>query len=289
MAEQESEDAVGETKTVYMDLLTFLQSPRQDVRLAATDAVLVAASDEKLVQMGFVKQLARLSSHPDAVGSNALAALLKLSSSGPSASQCVLDMMECSTMGRMLEVALSSPSVDEKEGPKLWRQRVNYAMSLLVNMTRTEQGAVDFIGRSVPDEAIPSSLANNNTSESSSLDKIERESRPTLSLLLARYLSNNYIVDMDTEEETKKEDSEEHKGDKHVVNDPYQQFAAILMNLTQLESGRKYVMRIRKSDKDATSSSPPSSVLQSLLGELRFGLVVARGSANYKGVALSIG
>jgi len=47
-------------------------------------------------------------------------------------------------------------------------------------------------------------------------------------------------------------------------NDPYQHFAAVLMNATQTEAGRQFLVRLKKNDKDESWS-----ILQALLPQLR--------------------
>ena len=279
---------------VYTDLLGFLQSDRTDVRVAAIDAVL-AVKDKyvfafsfvagffrtieqrltgfsrlfslslflslvcvchsfrrngmsKLIQHGIVVPLTKSCSYPDPIGVKALQALVNLSSIGPTASQCVEDLINAGALGRMTEICLSK----KESGNESWNQKVNFAMGLLVNMTRTERGAVELVGRSLPDTAVSTPIEKSKQSP--------QPTKPTLELLLARFLSSShYVGDFDYQEydpdHATAMDSSDH--------DPYQHFAAVLMNSTQTEAGRQFVMRIHSQERIATS------VLQAILAELR--------------------
>jgi hypothetical protein len=228
--------------TIYFTILLATTYRSQDV---AHKFIYFTLRDgmSKLVQHDAVVPLTKSCSHPDPVGVKALQALLHLSSVGPSSSQCVEDMMNAGSIGRMTEICLS-----RQGSSKSWNQRVNFAMALLVNMTRTERGAVELVGRSLPDEAI-----------STRVDSEQLPTKPTLELLLARFLSNRYVGDFDYDEYDPDNatalDSSDH--------DPYQHFAAVLMNSTQTEAGQRFVMRIQNKEDISTS------VLQAILAELR--------------------
>jgi len=215
---------------VYKELNGFLVANRSDLRFAATEAVL-QQPPEKLVQHGLIESLAKNASYDERpVATQALQALVQVTSHGPTTNQAVEDLMEAKGIDRMLEVVLSSCSQDIKD-QALWRKQVNFAMALLANLTRTEAGAVMMVGTTLPAEAIPSS----EHTEGKDFNN------PTMDLLLSRFMSDQYVdssldygdliakgIDLDT-----------HSGD------PYQHFSSVLMNVTQTEVGRRFVMRIR--------------------------------------------
>ncbi len=163
-----------------------------------------------------------MASNSDVKSNDALAALAILCSHPIVGDQCIHDFIDnCRGIGRMLEIALSNPppmlppsamlsaSISSRLALECneWRERVNYAIALLANAVRTERGAVDFVGRSFPEEAIPSSNNTTVAASSSSLknredDKKEDEERasfadnstkPTATLLLSRFLNSGYI------------------------------------------------------------------------------------------------
>eukprot|EP00577_Skeletonema_sp_RCC1716_P032371 CAMPEP_0113409186 /NCGR_PEP_ID=MMETSP0013_2-20120614/21012_1 /TAXON_ID=2843 ORGANISM="Skeletonema costatum, Strain 1716" /NCGR_SAMPLE_ID=MMETSP0013_2 /ASSEMBLY_ACC=CAM_ASM_000158 /LENGTH=477 /DNA_ID=CAMNT_0000295285 /DNA_START=13 /DNA_END=1443 /DNA_ORIENTATION=- /assembly_acc=CAM_ASM_000158 len=242
----------GEVDTVYNELLNFLKATRADLRKAAADATLAtlvsssssSSSDDdgadeatstainneaaqRLTTLNAIHPLCRIAStlSPDHGSISALAALSVLSSHDLVGNQSIEDFLDAKGVGRMLEIALSSPPTpvstaasvsalasDNKEEPskvaeewKVWRQQVNYACALLANATRTERGAIDFIGLSFPDEAVPSNLSRK-TDESKEEEEKEadddnvgasaygkRETKPTATLLLSRFLNPSFI------------------------------------------------------------------------------------------------
>lgn len=359
-------EPIGETQTIYRDLLTFLRSPRPDLRKAAAEATLATlvsspstSSDDEpsgnnreaarqLTSHDVIPPLCKIASalSPDDHGSiEALAALNVLCSDDSVGNQCVLDFLEARGVGRMLEIALSSPpstpvtEEDEKSKKewKLWRQQVNYACALLANATRTEKGAVDFIGRAFPEEAIPSSMVKRDRgleeeeeekgdeSHNNNESLFKKESKPTATLLLSRFLNPAFIdttspayqtslkifrnssgakpdnefdeYDSDLENDDKNEDADKNNeelqpqkvepmGEEYY--DPYQHVAAVIMNITQLEMGRDFLMKLihsdkkqngqqqqpktslttQDNDKNANSKETSTSHLQSLLPQL---------------------
>lgn len=254
---------------LYADWKAFLQADRADLRVAATEAVLhirELQGMEKCVQKGLVPLLAKNASYTvdERVSVNALQALVHLSSHGVSANQCIQDLMgleggggTTTTAGggglnRMLEIVLS-----KREGSH-WKQRVNLAMSLITNMTRTEQGAVDLVGRSLPEAAVKA-LA---TTE-------KLPTKPTLELLLAKFMNPAYLndnTDVDYYDLLEDEALDSHDGD------PYQHFAAILMNATQTEAGRAFVLKMHHNIEDGNNNKDdqgPNTVLQTVLSQLK--------------------
>ena len=236
MSDESNSPEGGEVDTVYNELLNFLKANRADLRKAAAEAtlaILVSNDDgnneaaQRLTSLNVIQPLCRIAStlSPDHGSISALAALSVLSSHDLVGNQSIVDFLDAKGVGRMLEIALSSPPTpvstaasisalasDKKEEPskveqewKLWRQQVNYACALLANATRTERGAVDFIGLSFPDEAVPSNLSRKTDDESKEEEKDaghdsagasaygKRETKPTATLLLSRFLNSAFI------------------------------------------------------------------------------------------------
>jgi Domain of unknown function (DUF383)/Domain of unknown function (DUF384) len=228
---------------VYQDLLEFLQSPRADLRVAAMEAVLAASTSEVtkiLLQRNVVVPLVRSCSHPDPVGVTALKTLLHLTSRDESyESQCIEDMIDAGALGRVTEIALSSSSSDDNEE---WKVRVNWSLALMANMTRTERGAVELVGRILPDEAIQEA------------PEEVLPTKPALELLLRRFLNDAYVHWDDDDIEDTQDDSNLTGKSKIMEtdtaelesrsNDPYQHFAAVLMNSAQTEAGRRFLLKL---------------------------------------------
>mmetsp|Transcript_3612 Transcript_3612/g.5248 ORF Transcript_3612/g.5248 Transcript_3612/m.5248 type:complete len:464 (+) Transcript_3612:123-1514(+) len=281
-------------ESVYKDLIEFLQSDRADLRLAASQAVLGVTDRnamESLIKYGVIKPLCKLASRSNEIaGTNALASLVYLSSHGTSINQCIEDMLDCGGISRMTEVALSNPhdktiaSTKEDTAIDTWRKRVNFALALLANMTRTERGTIDLCGRSMPDEALPSSQIkggheegqhDGDGDESNNINPLSTSlpSRPTMSLLLSRFVDGSYISDTvngeDDGEDSDEEDAKTQIQDIETISakpdDPYQHFAAVLMNATQVQQGRKFVMKLTSQGSNAKSTS----VLEHIVNELR--------------------
>eukprot|EP00560_Eucampia_antarctica_P006977 CAMPEP_0197829058 /NCGR_PEP_ID=MMETSP1437-20131217/5530_1 /TAXON_ID=49252 ORGANISM="Eucampia antarctica, Strain CCMP1452" /NCGR_SAMPLE_ID=MMETSP1437 /ASSEMBLY_ACC=CAM_ASM_001096 /LENGTH=445 /DNA_ID=CAMNT_0043430535 /DNA_START=22 /DNA_END=1359 /DNA_ORIENTATION=- len=264
-------DGNSSEEQVFTDLIGFLKSDRSDLRLAASEAVLSVTDRDgmtNLIRHGIVQPLCRLSSKPEEGGTNALLALVNLSSRGVSFNQCVDDMISCGGISRMTEIALSIPE-SESETEK-WATRVNYSLALLANMSRIEVGAVDFCGASMPDEAIPSSsIANKDQSTGDDIgESIRKPSKPTVSLLLSRFLSAKYVNSEAVDEYS--ESNVEECSSKS--DDPYQHFAAVLMNIAQVEQGRRFVIKnLRKETTQGNLNKyeKSTSVLQMILPQLK--------------------
>jgi len=284
----------GENDQVYIDLVGFLKSDRADLKLAASEAALGVTDGvgmAKLISHGAIAPLCRLSSIThEPSGTNALATLVQLSSSGTgSVQQCVEDLLDCRGVGRMTEIALS-PRTDGGDGSgdnAAWRKRVNYALALLANMTRTERGAIELSGFRMPVEAIPSTNPRATAAETDGNEKTNEgdektnegdektnegdeednllPSKPTLALLMSRFLSDEYIkINPDVGAATDGLTADEMEA-RH--DDPYQNFAAVLMNATQVEQGRQFVMQLHQQPNSKTTH--PISILQKILPQLR--------------------
>ena len=327
MVEVEDISEIGEAEKVYHELLSFLSSPRDDLRKAAAEATLsslISSTDAgaeinhetatKLARLNAIPPLCKIASSSTASG-EALASLSLLCSHEQVGHQCILDFIEAGGIGRMIEIALE-PFPSTKDEAKLsdWRKRVNYACALLANATREEEGVVEFVGLSFPEEAVPSSRLighemkygeGNPASDDIATDpaaNLKRDAKPTAILLLSRLLNPSFIdtnspeykssvkamdstqndtYDSDLDEndlneapdnthDLQKQKSQPAKGDEHY--DPYQHMAAVLMNITQLESGRNFLMKLIH-NKQSTSSTPnkdtaSTSHLQMILPEL---------------------
>ncbi|KAL9187135.1 hypothetical protein ACHAXT_010855 [Thalassiosira profunda] len=221
---------MGEADAVYADLLAFLSSPRADLRQAAAAATLAALSDSdnreaarRLTALTAVAPLCKIASAAsvEAGSHDALASLSILCAHDLVGDQCVLDFVENKGVGRMLELALSSPPTppstaasvaalsnnEEKGGGKSklavewegWRKQVNFACALLANATRTEKGAAEFIGLSFPAEAVPSSMARKDAGEEKEAEESggraygKQDAKPTAALLLSRFLNPAFV------------------------------------------------------------------------------------------------
>ena len=207
---------------------------------------------EKFIHNGGVLPLCKLSSRSDEAGTNALTALLHLSSRGMCANQCIEDMIDAGSISRMAEIAMSS--MDECPND-LWRTRMNLSLALLTNMTRTERGAVELCGRSLPDEAIPWDPSSNGHLKAveDGFNAMQLPEKPTMTILLSKFLTLSIIRDGNQSLQLSFEEA------SASINDPYQHFATILMNVTQLERGRMYLMRQKEGH----------SILQTVLSQLR--------------------
>jgi Domain of unknown function (DUF383)/Domain of unknown function (DUF384) len=201
-------------------------------------------------------------------------------------SRIVDELIECHAMNRLLEIALS-PREDDKgsknEGSssgsnncsryQTWNHRVNLSLAIMANLTRTEVGAIELVGKTLPDHAVVASSTRAPSSSSSIGDeRMLLPVRPTLDLLLGRFLnpayrtdSNNNGSDMDRHNAAALDENDNPvDGDlTAAIDDPYQHFAAILMNITQIEAGRRFLLKIHR------SQTTESSVLQRILPILK--------------------
>lgn len=236
-----------------------------------------------LIANGVIAPLCRLSSiSHETSGTNALATLVHLSSSGTgSAQQCVEDILDYKGVSRMTEIALSNAGSSSRNRKASigggygggdsavemeWRKRVNYAMALFANITRMERGAIELSGFRMPVEAVPSSTTatanasngveedelggggDEKTNEEDDVSSSLLPSKPTLDLLTARFLSTVYRhVAADTGSSTVTTPPPTTTAEELAANhdDPYQNFAAVLMNATQVEQvSLQYIVRV---------------------------------------------
>jgi hypothetical protein len=177
---------------------------------------------------------------------NALQAILYLSSSvDPGVSNlCIEELLQHKAVARLVELVLSSSSSSSSSDNNNNKQ-LNLALAILANLTRTEQGTIELVGKTLPDEAVKE------------LDDTQKE-RPIMELLLDRFLNRQFITEIPDYASM-----EPHEWDT-LDCDPYQHFAAILMNATQLDAGTKFVLRLHTSD----NGTQQTSVFQQLLPQL---------------------
>jgi hypothetical protein len=206
---------------------------------------------------------------------NALRAILYLTSSVEQVTQtCVEELLQLKAVGRLVELVLSTKIYNAKSAAGA-AKLVNLALAILANLTRTEVGAVALVGKTLPDHAVLKK-------EDDDSQNKQPKQRPTLLLLMDRYLNRDYMGTPSTPYN----ELEPHEWDT-LYHDPYQHFAAILMNITQLESGRAFVMKLggeqqqpqqpRPQKEQKTPSLPgasakqppgPKSVLETLLPQM---------------------
>ncbi|GKY95742.1 hypothetical protein MPSEU_000535000 [Mayamaea pseudoterrestris] len=262
----------NDESTLYTDLKGFLASDRLDLRRAATDAVLQIADENgrhQIVAHGLVPLLScNLSSTDYNVSINSLKVLLQLTSAEhtplakATALQCVEELLQAGGgLDRLMEILLTTASTQNDD----WRNRVNLAMSLLANVTRSEEGAIALCGRQLPEEAVVASAKSSNDDDT----PFHIPPRPTLELLLARFLNPQYIQQEIDYDQLLIQSEDPLVLDTHS-GDPFQHFAAVLMNATQVEQGRRFLLQLHYApDSRKADGPPPTSNFQRLLPQLR--------------------
>ncbi|KAG7354682.1 tRNA nucleotidyltransferase/CCA-adding enzyme [Nitzschia inconspicua] len=295
--------------SIYRDLLTFLQSPqRADLRLEATKAVLQCSPDRDqslaLIDHGVLKALLKVISMGGGVAANrigntshksdnthsmivqasinALQTLLFWTSSVQEMTNMVVDrLLECQTVPRLVELILGFPACSSNSEvqsvlSKESKQIINFSLGILANLSRTEQGALELVGTTLPEEAVYNNRKESDNAEHSQNDASMDTTRikPTMELLLDRFVKTTptSVADEELKEamatllEAPASSTSQNEWDTlWYPFDPYQHFAAILMNSTQVKAGRQFVMRIPRS---AASNAEGVSVLQRLLPQM---------------------
>jgi hypothetical protein len=228
------------------------------------------------------------------IGLNALQSLIQLCghSKVHVSERCIQELLQAGIVRRLVEVILTTriPPITTTTpmtmSVQMARRRVYWALALLANVTRTEQGSIELVGTSLPDYAV----YRNNQDDETDMDD-SSSSSPTLVLLLGRFLNFQYQLvlpnshhnekicapqsllqydDDDDEDDDNDNDNDDNnqKGDQNKdenpevhddTSDPYQHFATVLMNITQIELGRKFVLKIPQG-----KSSPPSTQKDSI-------------------------
>jgi len=213
------------------------------------------------------KILCKLASREDRSGTNALQCLVHLSSSGSRIHQSIEEMMEGNAISRMIEIAITSRSSysrknsNQIESP--WNKRVNFALALLANLTRTEKGSHQICKKCLCEENFQIGDNVYSIKEDKLLPKT------TMTFLLSRFLSDAYLIKT-TEKGILSSDS---------PNDPYQHLAAILMNITLVEQGRLFLLK-KYNVTEKGKQYETTSVLSYLLPQLK-----SRNPIRRKGIA----
>lgn len=234
---------------LYQEWKGFLQqSSRLDVRWAAIQAVYEHPTNI-----------------PDHVWAQGVVPLIHFDEEAPvQSNQITLKALQClqyisqdtfpdwvdSLWTRLLELALSrSPSSSQQQ--QLWRQCVHATCALLANLSREEAGAIALVGTTLPEEAVYRSQEEQqqDTTTTTTTTRV----KPTLELLVSRFLSLQYNIS------TTQDD------------DPYEHMAGVLMNLTQVELGRRFLLKLHttSSSNNNNTTTTTSSMLQTLLPQLQ--------------------
>ena len=221
----------------------------------------------------------------------ALQTLLYATSASEELTNAVVDqLLDHKAVGRLVELVLDLPG-NTQQLSKSSKKIINTTLAILANLTRTERGALELVGTTLPDEAV----YNNSDQEEASSDrpkieelpddKEEEEKSPaakppdtendqhvrikaSMELLLDRFLRNQPERHTDVDLSV----LEPNEWDAALcLSDPYQHFAALLMNATQVKAGRKFATRIPRasSSNQSGNEAPQLSVLQRLLPVLR--------------------
>jgi hypothetical protein len=211
----------------------------------------------------------------------ALKALMHLSTAhdGIIMNQSIEDMIDCGGVSRMTEIALS-PIQSLNSMTKNWKKRVHLALALLSNMTRTERGALELCGRSMPEEAIPISTVNNNENTNGDVQEKKQQyeplpTKPAMSLLTSRFLSDtmNHLGRSSPIDTSELNEDVDVLATSHFYEfDPYQYFAMVLMNVTQVDQGRMFIMKLHHTKSTNTNNettTTSTSMLQRITPQLR--------------------
>ena len=173
---------------------------------------------------------------------------------------------------RLIDVALSQPPRKQQQPQLLllWRQCVNATCAVLANLSRDEAGAVALVGTALPEEAVYRSSSYDDTEETKTSARI----KPTLELLLSRFLSLQYVVvPKDDSVTVVDSDSKDANEDSSNASDPYQHMAHVWMNVTQVDLGRRFLLQLHHHSKTTTTTTnkttTTTSVLQQLLPQLQ--------------------
>lgn len=297
-------DSNNDVSSALSDLMTYLDpnQRRPDVKYEAVKIVSKGMADRSqalgMVQAGVLKPILRIASgaslaiesakEEDSANSNqnlllelaastlALQTLLYATSASEELTNAVVDqLLDYKAVGRLVELILNLPG-NTKSLSKSSKKIINTALAILANLTRTERGALELVGTTLPDEAVYNNPNENLPKIEELSDETEAASSKTttaeddndkhvrikasMELLLDRFLRNQ-------PEPTDADLSvlEPNEWDAALcLSDPYQHFAALLMNATQVKAGRKFATRIPRTDGDEGQS-----VLQRLLPVLR--------------------
>jgi hypothetical protein len=172
-------------------------------------------------------------------------------------------LVELKTLSRFVELVLQLPSTSTTKQTK---HIINLSLAILANLSRTEQGALELVGFTLPEEAVYRDTETTNKQDKEDANDNVRI-KPTMELLLERFLKTT-PTDGPTSLENYETTEPEEWESLWYPYDAYQHFAAIAMNITQTAAGRQFIMRIPPS-KAKTMAEQPLSVLQRLLPQLK--------------------
>jgi hypothetical protein len=305
-------DSNNDVSSALDDLMGFLapNQKRADIKYEAVKVVSRGMSDRSqalgLIEAGVLKPILRIASGASsaieqskddenssfsntnlllelAASTLALQTLLYATSAADEIVNAVVDrLLDLKAVGRLVELILNLPS-DANKLSKSSKKIVNTTLAILANLTRTEAGAIELVGTTLPEEAV----YNDNDHERPKIEELDRDDpnaknknknddddkhvriKASMELLLDRFVRNapEKITDVDLDV------LEPHEWDAAFhLHDPYQHFGALLMNATQVKGGRKFVTRIPRNNKKAetaTEEQLPQSILQRLLPILR--------------------
>jgi hypothetical protein len=217
--------------------------------------------------------------------------LYATSSTEEISNSCVETLLDLKAIPRLVELILDLPSCITKLS-KSSKKIINTTFSILANLTRTERGSLELVGSTLPEEAVYSNkvIRPEEKEKEKAKQKLMMENnemyehtriKPSMELLLDRFMKNNPynnavmmtddssppIIDL-TLLEMKEWDSVLYE------SDPYQHFASLLMNATQVTGGRQFITRIPKvtnlhNTGNSQDDTQPKSVLERLLPILR--------------------
>lgn len=193
------------------------------------------------------------------------------------ANTCVEYLLDLNAIPRLVELIMDLPP-DSSRFTNSTKKIINTTLSILANLTRTERGAIELVGTTLPEEAVYNNdtiddeekrqeSTNDEDGVNNNDDDKHVRIKPSMELLLDRFMNNGYnpgnnsdddVVDLSV--------LEPNEWDTALYPyDPYQHFASLLMNATQVKGGRRFVTRIPRSKINV----PTKSILQKLLPTLR--------------------
>jgi len=206
---------------------------------------------------------------------------------------CVEHLLDLKAIPRFVEFILELPS-DVSKLSKSTKKIINTTLSILVNLTRTERGAIELVGTTLPEEAVYNNANQDNEEEGEEPrivlieddDEEEEKKRhhdnndndndkhvrikPSMELLLDRFMKTNSSSSSYNNTTNNKDNApyvdlsifEPNEWDQLLFEyDPYQHFASLLMNATQVKGGRKFLTRIPRTTTNNNTSSTSSVVV----------------------------
>lgn len=198
-------------------------------------------------------------------------------------------LLESNTIERAIDVALSfstnNNNKSEKRGQdnttdnkdSLERKHVYHAMAFLANLTRSEKGAASFLlgGKKHLKKVVKGGeeQENGDNENNNSATIIS----PSVKLLFARFLSDQYIIKKDDSNSMINSDTifgaqlqediseainmNDSDNEENKTDDPYVHFSSILTNITQINAGRNLITSMHTSTSLASTSSFSSFLL----------------------------